>query len=69
MSSSRRIESGFQSGHDTQFLFSEGDIRESVADASTSQPVAGKFVIPQSIKLLWNIFFTDRPFLFHIFTA
>ena len=52
MSSPRRVESGFQSGHETQFLFSEADIRESDADPSTVQPNAGKFVVPQSIKLL-----------------
>ena len=49
MSSPRR---GFQSGHETQFLFSEADIRESDADPPTVQPNAGKFVVPQSIKLL-----------------
>ena len=52
MSSPRRAESGFQSGHETQFLFSEADIRESDADPSTVQPIAGKFAIPRSIKLL-----------------
>ena len=52
MSSPRRVESGFQSGHETQFLFSEADIRESDADPSTVQPIAGRFVINQSIKLL-----------------
>ena len=50
--SSRRVESGFQSGHETQFLFSEGDIRESDDDPLLSQPVVGKFVIPRPIKLL-----------------
>ena len=52
MSSPRSVENGFQSGHETQFLFSEADIRESDADPSTVQPNAGKFVVPQSIKLL-----------------
>ena len=42
MSSSRRV-SGFQSGHDTQFLFSEGDVRDSEADAPALQPAAGEF--------------------------
>ena len=54
MSSPRRVESGFQSGHETQFLFSEADIRESDADPSTVQPNAGKFVVPQSVKLFVN---------------
>ena len=51
---SRRVESGFQSGYDTQFLFTEADIRESDADPSAVQPNAGKFVVPQSIKLFVN---------------
>ena len=46
MSLPRRVESGFQSGYDTQFLFTEADIRESDADPSTVQPNAGKFVVP-----------------------
>ena len=54
MSFPRRVESGFQSGYDTQFLFTEADIRESDADPSTVQPNAGKFVVPQSIKLFVN---------------
>ena len=41
-----------QSGHETQYLFSEGDIRESDADPLFSQPAVGKFIIPQSIRLL-----------------
>ena len=48
--SSRRVESGFQSGHETQFLFSEADIRESDADPD-SRPALGKSLIPLSIKL------------------
>ena len=52
MSTSRRADSGFQSGHDTQFIFSEGDIRNSDADPSSSQAVAGEFVIAQSFKFL-----------------
>ena len=51
----RRVESGFQSGYDTQFLFTEADIRERHdADPSTVQLNAGKFVVPQSIKLFVN---------------
>ena len=50
---SHRADPGFhQSGNDTQFLFSEGDVRESDADALAVQPVAGRFIIPRSIKLL-----------------
>ena len=66
--SSRRVESGFQSGHETQFLFSERDIRESDADPD-SRPGIGKSLFPLSIKLLRNILSTVRPFLFCIFTA
>ena len=60
MTYSCRVESGFQSGTETQFLFSEGDIRESDADALTSQPTAGKFVIPRFIRLLCIIQLTER---------
>ena len=66
--SSRRVESGFQSGHETQFLFSEGDIRESDADPD-SRPALGISLLPLSIKLLRTILSTVRPFLFCIFTA
>ena len=52
MASSRRIDSGVQSGNDTQYLFSEGDVQESDADRSAVPPVAGKFTIPCSFKLL-----------------
>ena len=37
----------FQSGHETQFLFSEGDMRQSDAD-EIRQPAFGKSFIPQS---------------------
>ena len=43
------IDPGAQSGHETQYLFSDGDVRESYADALTVQPVVGKF-ISRSIK-------------------
>ena len=66
--SSRQDESGFQSGHETQFLFSEGDIQESDVDPG-SRPALGKSLFPLSIKLLRNILPTVRPFLFCIFTA
>ena len=66
--SSRRVEFGFQSGHETQFVFSDGDIQESDVDPS-SRPALGKFLFPLSIKLLRNILSTVRPFLFCIFTA
>ena len=52
MSSPRRVESGFQSGHETQFVVSDADIRESDADPPVVRPNAGKFVVPQSFKLL-----------------
>ena len=67
--SSRRVESGFQSGgHETQFVFSDGDIQESDVDPG-SRPALGKSLFPLSIKLLRNILSTVRPFLFCIFTA
>ena len=66
--SSRRVESGFQSGHETQFVFSEGDIHQSDVDPG-SRPALGKSLFPLSIKLLRNILSTVRPFLFCIFTA
>ena len=43
--SSRRVESGFQSGHETQFVFSEGDIHESDADLDR-RPALGRIFIP-----------------------
>ena len=49
---SSRVESGFQSGHETQFVVSDADIRESDADPPVVRPSAGKFVVPQSFKLL-----------------
>ena len=69
MTSSRRVEPGFRSGNETQFLFSERDIRQSDADALISQPTASKFVIPRSIKFLLRILLTDRPFQFRISIA
>ena len=39
-----------QSGNDTQFLFSEGDVRESDADALAVQPAAGRFIIPNPLS-------------------
>ena len=47
-----RAGSGIQGGHETQYLFLEGDIHESDADPLFSQSAVGKFVIPRSIKLL-----------------
>ena len=47
-----RVGPSVQSGHETQYLVSEGDIRESDADPLVSQPNVGKFIIPLSVKLL-----------------
>ena len=66
--SSRRVESGFQSGHETQFVFSEGDIHESDADLDR-RPALGRILFPLSIKLLRNILLIVRPFLFCTFAA
>ena len=57
-----RRDTGAQSGNDTQFLFSEGDIYHSDGDVIRRQ-ATGKFVIPRTIKLLWIILIPDRPFL------
>ena len=65
---SRRVQSGFQSGHETQFVFSEGDIQESDVDPG-SRPALGKSLFLLPIKLLRNVLSTVRPFLFCIFTA
>ena len=46
MASFRRVDSGMQSGNDTQHLFLEGDIRMSDADNSAVPSVVGKFTIP-----------------------
>ena len=49
-----RVSLGIRSGHETQYFFSEGDIRESDADPFTAKQAVGKFVIPQSIKFFVN---------------
>ena len=46
------VNRGIQSGQKTQYLYSEGDIRESDGDALTARATVGKFVIPRSIKFL-----------------
>ena len=43
-------DTGAQSGNETQFLFSEGDIYPSDADVARRQ-TTGEFVIPRSFKL------------------
>ena len=40
-----RVDPGAQSGHETQFLFSEGDMRDSDADL-IDQPTLGMQFIP-----------------------
>ena len=42
---SSRVDPGVQSGHETQFLFSEGDVRDSDADL-IKQSALGKQFIP-----------------------
>ena len=49
--SSGLIESGVVTGNETQFLFSDGDMRDSDADL-VNRPAIGKHVIPCSIKFL-----------------
>ena len=46
MASFRRIDSGMQSGNDTQYVFSEGDVQDSDADRSAVPQVAGMFTFP-----------------------
>ena len=50
-SSSVRHDAGTQSGNETQYLFTEGDVRDSETDLF-SQPVPGKLIFPLSFKLL-----------------
>ena len=48
-----RRDTGAQSGNETQFLFSEGDIHPSDADIARRQ-TTGEFVIHRSFKLSVN---------------
>ena len=50
------------SGNETQYLFSEADVRDSETDLF-SRPVLGELVFPLSFKLMWNIPLAVRPFL------
>ena len=45
-----RRDTGAQSGNETQFVFSEGDIYQSDGDIVRRQATGG-FVIPRTIKL------------------
>ena len=47
-----RVNLGIQSGHETQYLYSEEDIRESDGDALTARPTVGNFIIRRFIGLL-----------------
>ena len=51
---SSRYDPGAQSGNETNFVFSETDVRHSDAD-EVRRVVAGEFIISQSIKLLWIV--------------
>ena len=46
-----RGDTGGHSGKETQFMFSEGDVRDGDADL-VNWPTFGEFVIPQSINFL-----------------
>ena len=48
-----RLDTGAQSGNETQFVFSEGDIYPSDADVAR-RPATGEFVVPHSFKLSVN---------------
>ena len=52
MSGARRlVDLGAQSGNETQFVFSEGDVCQSDADDIRQLPTS-RFIIPSSCKLL-----------------
>ena len=46
-------DTGVLSGNETQYLFSEGDVRDSDADL-ISRPARGLSIIPKSFKLSRN---------------
>ena len=48
---SLRRDTGAQSGNETQFVFSEGDIYQSDGDVIRRQ-ATGELILPRSIKLL-----------------
>ena len=57
------VDPGAQSGNETQYVFSETDVRHSDSDLLTIRPVGGWIIIPRSIRLLWMTLFTNMLFL------
>ena len=43
------VNPGIQGGHETQYLYSEGGVRESDGDALNARAIVGKLIIPRSI--------------------
>ena len=66
MASSRRIDSGMQSGNDTQYLFSEGDVHDSDADRSAVPQVAGRFTFPVPLSFC-ELYLCKLAFLHNVF--
>ena len=64
MASFRRIDSGMQSGNDTQF--SEGDVQDSDADRSAVPQVAGKFTFPVPLSFC-ELYLCKLAFLHIVF--
>ena len=51
MPSTRRVDSELQSGNETQYLFSDCDVRQSDAD-NVYLTMAGEFIISRLIRFL-----------------
>ena len=62
-----RRDAGGLSGNETQYLFSEGDMRDSDADLIT-RPARGMSIVLKSFKLSRNIILTDRLFSVFVFS-
>ena len=66
MASFRRIDSGMQSGNDTQYVFSEGDVQDSDADRSDVPQVAGMFTFPVPLSFC-ELYLCKLAFLHFVF--
>ena len=62
------IDSGLVSGNETQFVFSERDMRHSDAE-NVRRAAVGECITPSSIKFLWITRCMNRPFHTCISTA
>ena len=59
-------DSGLVSDNETQFVFSEENLRHSDAD-EVRRSAVGEFTIPLSIRLLWTTLCSSRPFPYSYF--